>query len=886
MVVKNEVTFTIEGDCSIEAVFTKAPLTITTIAEEGGHMISSGKKTGILTIEHGAEVEITAIADDHYGLINWKGTCGEFGADESTIMIAAVEDCTIEAVFEKVSYNIKATSSDGGSVSDEELSVKYQETATLTATPLKGYQFSGWSTSDCLTLEDTSNPKAEFIVGGNCSLEAKFSKSPHTITAIAEEGGYLTSDGKKIGTLTVEYSNEVEITAITDDHYQFRHWKGTCGDFGAGKTHIMITAVEDCTIEAVFEHKRYTIKATSSEGGSLSDDELTKVYGEIATLKAIPQDGYQFSEWTSEDCPTLEDSEDVQVQLIVQGDCSLHAVFEKLLFNISVSSSEGGSVDSDGQQIDKKLTKEYGQTVIFRGTAEKGYVFDQWETAEQTDCPSFSDEDISGHELTFTVLGDCELKAVFTPKSYTISTSSNEGGEITDTFMANEGEEVSITATFHEHHEFKKWGGTCGEFNSEDLTISFEASKDCAIEAVFTKAIYTLTADADGGGSVDKSEEKIGFGEQFEVKATPDDGYDFERWTSSGFGCPDDLDSTYSFASFKVEGDCHLEAEFTFTGEYDEPPDEEEPVEVPQVHKPYTPEPKISIIGIVEKLDSRADHPNHALLHREKLSGEWGSIESKMVRPGQRVTLEVEPESALFEFVRWEYESCTNNAQENGLKISFTAQHPCTIKAFLVPNPIELHENGMTVKLKDELYDGEQYGFVGWKGWIMEGEKPKYYTIVGDRGIYGWTEFKIDIIDKLEGSIPHRDISFKTMALWGDKKIENVVTTYIKNMDELFYCIDERIYKFNLDIRSWDTSNVISMQKMFGHTDYFNRDLSHWNVEKVTNMYFMFGSASAFSGDISTWNVDNVEKCKSFVDKYSKLNKLPNFRPKFSKCQI
>ena len=613
-----KVTFTVEGNCSLEAVFAKAPRTITIGENENGEITIAPS----LTVNHGEDVEITATANQHYEFKGWAGTCGDLNNDEATITITLVSDCTIDAIFEKLSYTITSTSSDGGqvrhlgSVIDEELSVKYGETITLIATPQEGYQFSEWTTigdADCpaLTDDDTSNPewtqvpRLEFVVEGNCSLEAVFNKAPRTITIAENDNGEINISPSE----TVEHGDEVEIVAKANQHYEFKGWAGTCDDLNEvpepqnDESSLTIIVVKDCTIEAVFEKVNYTIKVTSSEGGSVARDgqqvneELSIVYGETVAFTVTPDESYQFSGWRTEggssstNCPSLEDSTEVETEFIVEGNCSLNAVFEKAVFTISVLPSEGGqvrhlgSVTRVGQQIDEELSLVHGQKATITAIPDEGYVFAQWKSVEGTDCPSLSDDDASNPDRTraprleFTVLGDCQLQAIFTQKPYTISTSSNEGGEITETLTANEGDQVSITAIADEHHQFKDWEGNCGEFNADDLTVSFEATKDCEIKAVFTKVLYTLTVEAGSGGSVDKTEGGIGFGDNFKVEATPEDGYDFERWTTTGSGCPDNLDTTYSIASFKVEGNCQLQAEFIFTGEYDETPQHDQQID-------------------------------------------------------------------------------------------------------------------------------------------------------------------------------------------------------------------------------------------------------------------------------------------------------------------
>jgi len=76
-----------------------------------------------------------------------------------------------------------------------------------------------------------------------------------------------------------------------------------------------------------------------------------------------------------------------------------------------------------------------------------------------------------------------------------------------------------------------------------------------------------------------------------------------------------------------------------------------------------------------------------------------------------------------------------------------------------------------------------------------------------------------------------------------------------------------RLWKFNLNISSWDVSNVTDMNEMFLGAGAFNQPLNKWDVSNVTDMSEMFAAFTheggrvypvSFNQDISTWDVSNV----------------------------
>jgi len=70
---------------------------------------------------------------------------------------------------------------------------------------------------------------------------------------------------------------------------------------------------------------------------------------------------------------------------------------------------------------------------------------------------------------------------------------------------------------------------------------------------------------------------------------------------------------------------------------------------------------------------------------------------------------------------------------------------------------------------------------------------------------------------------------FKPLGQANPVIFNNIVTTLITNMSEMFY----NATSFNEDISSWDTSNVTYMSFMFYNATSFTQNLSGWNVSSV-----------------------------------------------------
>ena len=152
---------------------------------------------------------------------------------------------------------------------------------------------------------------------------------------------------------------------------------------------------------------------------------------------------------------------------------------------------------------------------------------------------------------------------------------------------------------------------------------------------------------------------------------------------------------------------------------------------------------------------------------------------------------------------------------------------------------IYLAENGITIKAKDVAQVGLLYSFNG-----------KSYRIVDNTNIKSY----------LNDTAP--------------SEFDYLVTTKVTDMYALFY----NNTASDINISSWDVSNVESMEYLFDNAQNFNGDISSWDVSNVNNMRGMFKRAYKFNQDLSGWDVSSVTVCSDFkLDANSFVLSIPNF---------
>jgi surface protein len=102
--------------------------------------------------------------------------------------------------------------------------------------------------------------------------------------------------------------------------------------------------------------------------------------------------------------------------------------------------------------------------------------------------------------------------------------------------------------------------------------------------------------------------------------------------------------------------------------------------------------------------------------------------------------------------------------------------------------------------------------------------------------------------------------------------INNIVTTLVTNMDNMFNFFPITVNTFNQPISSWDVSNVNTMFRMFFNAVSFNQPIGTWNVSSVTNMDNMFFNAVSFNQPIGAWDVSSVTNMRGMFSNADSFN--------------
>ncbi|MBO7134916.1 MAG: leucine-rich repeat protein, partial [Bacteroidales bacterium] len=187
---------------------------------------------------------------------------------------------------------------------------------TIMAIPNDGFRFLSWNDGN------TDNPRT-VIVTSDSTFTAGF-RAVYSVTVQSSNESY----GSVSGDGTYDEGTQVVITATPYEGYQFVQW-----DDGNAENPRTITVTSDSTFIALFEEvPSYTITVLSNNDsyGSVSGGG-TYYEGDIATLTAMPYDGYCFTSWD-------DDNTDNPRTITVSSDSTFIANFsEPILFTIDTT---------------------------------------------------------------------------------------------------------------------------------------------------------------------------------------------------------------------------------------------------------------------------------------------------------------------------------------------------------------------------------------------------------------------------------------------------------------------------------------------------------------------------------------------------------------------
>ena len=294
----------VEGDASYTAVFEPLPYEITAECDP----VEGGTVSGAGTYYYGTTATLTATPNENYIFLCWSD-----GIASNPRSVTVTGNANYKALFHfngTTEYTITVAANNpllgtvtGGGIYPE------GSIAEISATPYEGSVFTGWDDGN------TDNPRS-IVVTQDMEFIAMFTKTEtYTITVRAESPLLGSTYGS--GEYPLNYV--VNIGASPATGYYFTGWQD--GNMDNPRT-IIVTG--DAEYVASFAREpvlTYTVTVLHDEAQGLILGAGTYIAGSIATIAAIPADGFIFVRWS-------DGTTDNPKEILVDEDIVLAAFFE------------------------------------------------------------------------------------------------------------------------------------------------------------------------------------------------------------------------------------------------------------------------------------------------------------------------------------------------------------------------------------------------------------------------------------------------------------------------------------------------------------------------------------------------------------------------------
>ncbi len=399
----------VKENLTIKATFTKKVFAVTLSKEGEGTLAASGAED-LKAVPYGTEVTIVATPATGYELKSIEANGTDITATKKVVVREAV---AVKATFVKKTFAVELTKTGEGTLvpsGAEDLSaVPYGTQLTITATPAEGYELVALVANN-VDISDTKSIE----VTERMTITATFAKKNFAVTFDKVGEGSITATGAS-NLNSVAYGTELTIVATPAEGYELVSITAGGTDITASKK-VVVTG--NLTVKATFTKKSFAVTLTKEGEGTISATGASNfnsvAYGTELTIKATPAEGYELTALTANGTDILATK-----KVVVTDNMTVKATFTKKSFAVSLTKEGEGTITATGASNLNSVA--YGTELTIVATPAEGY--------ELTALTGNGTDILATKKVV--VEGNLTVKATFEKKTFAVTLTSNEHGDIT-----------------------------------------------------------------------------------------------------------------------------------------------------------------------------------------------------------------------------------------------------------------------------------------------------------------------------------------------------------------------------------------------------------------------------------------------------------------------
>ena len=394
---------------TIKATFAQETFVVT-LDKEGEGVLDATGADNLKAVPYGTKLTIIATPAEGYEL---KALLAGGFDIRSTKSVEVTGDTRIKAVFKQQTFAVTLPSCEHGTLSVKELVdlqvVPYGTELTINAIPATGYELTALTANGTDILATK-----KIVVTDNMTVKATFAKKSFAVSLTKVGEGTITATGAS-NLNSVAYGTELTINATPAEGYELTALTANGTDILATKK---IVVKDNLTVKATFAKKSFAVSLTKEGEGTITATGATSLnavaYGTELTINATPAEGYELTALTANGMDILATK-----KVVVTGNLTVKATFVKKVFAVTLTKEGEGSITATG--ADDLNAVAYGTELTINATPAEGYELVSI-TAGGTDITA---------SKKVVVTGNLTVKATFAKKTFAVTLTSNDHGEIT-----------------------------------------------------------------------------------------------------------------------------------------------------------------------------------------------------------------------------------------------------------------------------------------------------------------------------------------------------------------------------------------------------------------------------------------------------------------------
>ena len=512
----------------------------------------NGQQSGGGIYAFNQEVLLSQSANPGYNFDGWTSDFDELVVTNDSFVMPS-RNLQITANYLPINYKVIIENDGNGNETGSGDEYHVNDQVRLGAFPKTGYDFDKWEVLEGAAIVENG----QFTMPAeDVKIKATYKLAEYSVTV---NSGSVTNGGP------FRMGDSISLLEDQKIGYSFDGWEFDVAPIEVNQGSFVMPP-RNVTVTAVYTAIEYDI-TVNGDNGTETASESTATVGEQIALEADPEDGYEFSEWTTTTSGvTFANKDDKETTFDMPADdVTITAVYTAKEFTVTITNDGNGSGSSLGATT-------VNQTITLTSTPDAGYQFKEWEVVSPVALNIVNN-------ATFTMPAEnVQIKAVFELKEFTVTiekSGETSGGVPTGGGTYTMDQSVSIDAVVAEGYEFDGWsvasgGTTLQNVSAENTTFTMPA-ENVVIQAAYKLKEFTVTITNDGNGSA-SSLGAIAVNRTITLTSTPYAGYQIKEWeVVSPVGLNIVNNATFTMPAEDVEIKAVFEAKPAYSSELGAP---------------------------------------------------------------------------------------------------------------------------------------------------------------------------------------------------------------------------------------------------------------------------------------------------------------------------